>query len=252
MGFHHRKDRAGLAIHPDPEPSGTTGGSLPLSLFIPLGDSWWLRHGNGTSLEEHLAKRAGMLGLEYVHRLLQRPSESIAPGELYRSVNLPPDEAWWHRCQWDKHRDSLLYTDPGYKQSVRSRPLLSGYGHQDRLDREAVRDYRRRRRQCKETIEAAEKDGDHALAQGLNVELEFINATLARDTDRRGRSRRFEDADQERVRKAVGKAIREALDRLARAMPDLAACLRHRVRESERGFVYMPRGSEVCWVVSIT
>ncbi len=97
------------------------------------------------------------------------------------------------------------------------------------LDDTAKTQYRARLKALAEGLDAADASGDVALAGKLAAEQDTLLAELSHASGLGGRPRRLGDLS-ERARKTVGARIRDALGKLDRAHPDLAAHLRQSLR----------------------
>jgi hypothetical protein len=102
--------------------------------------------------------------------------------------------------------------------------LLKNPGHTD-LDEQARREYRRRMARLDAEIGDLQASGDSDRAALSIAEREWLAGELAAATGAGGRPRNFA-SDEERARIAVGKAIRRALDRIAKADTGIGAHLR--------------------------
>jgi hypothetical protein len=101
------------------------------------------------------------------------------------------------------------------------------------LDGTALRAYRNRLSTLEDGIDELESGGDAERASRLRVERDWLVAELSAATGITGRIRTFTDTE-ERARIAVGKAIRRAVQRIARADPVVGALLRARVQTGLR------------------
>jgi hypothetical protein len=97
------------------------------------------------------------------------------------------------------------------------------------LDPVARTEYRTRLRELHDEVEEAERMGDAERASALRAEFEFLSAELSAAIGLAGRPR-GQVSEAERARQSVTKAIRLAIDRIARHDRRLAEHLRHSVR----------------------
>jgi hypothetical protein len=97
------------------------------------------------------------------------------------------------------------------------------------LDGRAKAAYRQRLDVLRSELEEAERNHDGARATRLREEVEILSGELARSLGLGGRDRRSHDAS-ERARQAVAKAIKTAIDRIARNDASLGHHLRTCVR----------------------
>ena len=98
------------------------------------------------------------------------------------------------------------------------------------LDRRAVAEYRRRLAELESEVEDAEDAADLERAAHLRAERDFLVAELTAAFGLGGRPRPAAGDVDERLRKAVGARIRDALRRLDAVHPAAANHLRHSVR----------------------
>ncbi len=97
------------------------------------------------------------------------------------------------------------------------------------IDRDAIRQYRSRTVELRDSLAEAEAHHDLARAALIREELDFLAAELAAGCGLGGRERRTGDA-VERARKAVTWRIRHAVGRIEKAHPSLGAHLARSVR----------------------
>ncbi len=112
------------------------------------------------------------------------------------------------------------------------------------LDREALRQYRRRLSDLDEQLDAAEAKHDGALHAKCSTERDALLKELARATGLGGKPRRT-GSTTERARLNVTRTIRHAITYLATALPELAAHLDASVATGV-SCCYQPR-SNVAW-----
>lgn len=106
------------------------------------------------------------------------------------------------------------------------------------LDDQAKAAYRQRIRDLEADIEAAEEASDIGRAERARAELDFLVAELTAALGLGGRDR-VTGSPVERARVSVTKAIRRAVERIAKADPDLAVHLSESVRTG-RICIYVP------------
>ncbi|MEV4512259.1 hypothetical protein AB0K00_25255 [Dactylosporangium sp. NPDC049525] len=124
--------------------------------------------------------------------------------------------------------------------SLGGRNARAGGSTQPVLDRAAVQEYRRRLDHLRTRIEELE-DVDHVeRAAELRSERDWLVAELAAAAGLGGRTRQFSD-DRERARLAVGRAIRRAVARVARADPVVGGHLQRRIHTGNH-CLYRPGG----------
>ncbi|MGW1616675.1 hypothetical protein ACWCQZ_46165 [Streptomyces sp. NPDC002285] len=101
------------------------------------------------------------------------------------------------------------------------------------LDQAAIREYKHRLTRLRAEIDELESRDEHTRAAPARAERDWLMAQLASATGLAGRPRCFPE-DRERSRVAVGKAIRRALDRIAKADSVIGEQLRHTVHTGSR------------------
>jgi tetratricopeptide (TPR) repeat protein len=112
------------------------------------------------------------------------------------------------------------------------------------LDREALRQYRKRLADLDQELAEAEAHHDAAREARLGAEREALLAELARATGLGGRSRRI-GSSAEKARLNVTRTIRHAVKQLAEVAPKLAAHLDESITTGA-SCCYEPRG-DVSW-----
>jgi nucleoside-triphosphatase THEP1 len=126
---------------------------------------------------------------------------------------------------------ALLLARPGEQTHVRE--LCGGVTEQrdtgPLADRRAVAAYRRRLDELAEERDRAQAEGDAGRAGRTAAEREALLAELSAVTGIGGRPRRG-GSDTERMRKAVGNRVRQAVDRISEVHPELGRHLRASVR----------------------
>jgi hypothetical protein len=129
------------------------------------------------------------------------------------------------------HDIAALLSAPGTEMHVIDLLGVAGpkLGADPVLDELAKTQYKTRLRQLAEQLDTADARGDETLAHRLTAEQQALLAELTRASGLGGRSRRLGDAG-ERARKTVGARIRDALGKVERVHPDLAAHLRESLR----------------------
>jgi hypothetical protein len=88
------------------------------------------------------------------------------------------------------------------------------------LDRETIESYRKRLEDLSESLREAESFGDAARAEHARSEIDAIAAELSRGVGLGGRSRKTGSAI-ERARVNVQRRVRDAIRRIAAAIPEL-------------------------------
>jgi hypothetical protein len=150
-------------------------------------------------------------------------------------------ETW--RIEWGEHAAvvghsvgmthlAALVANPGAE--VPATELTSGHtvapvSGQPVLDDTALARYRDRLARLSADLDELESGGEHARAEQVRAERDWVLTELAGATGLAGRTRRFPD-EAERARIAVGKAIRRTLTRIQAADPVIGEHLRDAVR----------------------
>jgi hypothetical protein len=199
-----RADAADLGMHlPEdpPDPFASTAGSPQLRR---MGSHWRVVLGPRAVLVKNCR------GMNYLAVLVANPRQEITAAEL--AMGPPSGDA------------------PGIaKAHSTAQPLL---------DAEAVRQYRQRLAALEREVERCDALGDQERAIKVHEERDWLLAQLRSATGLAGRARSFAGAD-ERARIAVGKAIRRALDWIARADPVIGESLARTVHTGQRCY-YLP------------
>jgi hypothetical protein len=126
----------------------------------------------------------------------------------------------------DRDIHALELASPGAGHEASGAPDGGDAG--ELLDEEARAAYRERIDELRETITEAESFNDGARAERARSELEALTAELARATGLGGRARRAGSA-AERARVAVQRRVKDALERIEEAAPELGRHLAPRV-----------------------
>jgi hypothetical protein len=108
-------------------------------------------------------------------------------------------------------------------------PTLEAGGTGDAIDATARRRYQARLRELEEELDAADRDGDGAASERLQLERDALLAELSSSYGLGGRTRRRGDSS-ERARSAVTQRIRDAIGRIEAADATLGGHLRRSVR----------------------
>ena len=101
------------------------------------------------------------------------------------------------------------------------------------LDREAIREYRRRLAELRVEIDDLESRIEHARAAHARAERDWLTAQLAATAGLGNRVRAF-PTNRERARIAVGKAIRRAIDHIGARDRVIGEHLQHALRTGTR------------------
>ncbi|MBB5963190.1 hypothetical protein [Planomonospora venezuelensis] len=180
-------------------------GPPPAVLCRRRGHAWRLEWGGGTVLV------GDSVGMRHLAALIANPGREIPAIDLVTGP-VPPAEG-----------------------ALRGRTASD----QPVLDEQARQAYRRRLSEIQAEVDEYESLNDLARAAAARAERDWLLTELTAATGLRGRARTFAD-DQERARIAVGKAIRRALTRIARADPGIGEELQTTVRTGLR-CSYHPR-----------
>lgn len=132
----------------------------------------------------------------------------------------------------------------GHDEAFRARRDLGDAG--EVLDEHARREYRTRVGELRAELDDAERCNDLGRADGIRVELDAVEAQIRAAVGLGGRSRRVASG-HERLRVAVNKRIRLAIERIAAVDPEVGEHLRRSVRTGTH-CVYAPAaGEELEW-----
>ena len=174
----------------------------------PEGGTWHIQY-EGTDVHVPDLK-----GLWHLRELLARPHQPVVALSLVRAMSDAP----------------LATGDTG--------PVL---------DREAIRQYRRRLAELDEALDAAALGGDRKREAEWAAEREALIAELKRATGLGGRPRRS-GSPAEKARVNVTRTIRHAIGELASSAPDLAAHLEESIVTGVT-CCYEPRG-DIVWTTT--
>lgn len=158
-------------------------------VFQKKGQAWQVRYAGG---REFILLRSK--GAAYLHILLANPGTPISATKLASTIALRPIDH-----------------------------LLGDAG--DASDEDALTAYRARCEELQEDLEEAKANNDIGREEKIREEIQEIAEHIKRDTGLRGKPRKA-SSDRERVRKAVGNAIRRARNEIAKYDKDLADHLR--------------------------
>ncbi len=183
-----------------------------------------------TGLVRLATQRLAALGIEVSPRPEDAPFSFTAEGEYWSVI---------YRGQTYRLRDSLglqylarLTATPGrsfhaLELSGADAPVDAGDAG-ELLDHTARAAYAARARALREELDEAESQNDTGRAERARIELEFLNAELARAVGLGGRARRAGGAS-ERARSAVQRRIKHGLDRIRECCPEFAEFLSARL-----------------------
>lgn len=190
-------------------------------IFKRQGDVWDVSFGGASAFVRH------KLGLSYIHILLSRPNRSISSLELQMVVN-------------------RTYEDGVSKNAGEVRCLRGNDAESSEiLDHTALRSYKERLDSIKRDLEQAESNRDYGRHEALTKEKEDILEQLRLARGLAGRQRGF-PSGEERARKSISEAIRNAIRTLREHHQKLALYLEARV---DRGRSCCYRGDGVEWEV---
>lgn len=193
---------------PAPAIEPPTAASLGRNVFRKKGQrAWEVRFAGGRDFVVTRTK-----GASYLHILLSNPRVPMPATKLASMVALAPEEY-----------------------------MLGSAGEDS--DREAISAYKARCQDLQEDLEEARRNNDEARQALIEGELAKLAAQIKRDQGLGGRLRKEAD-DRERVRKAVGIAIKRAVQEIAREDKGLAAHLRSPTLKCGLNPCYDPRDSD--------
>jgi cytochrome c553 len=172
------------------------------SLFLRQNDYWSIRHrGHTTCLK---ATR----GLQCLALLLRHPGREFHVNELLASVVQAPVAA-------------QAITARGCPREARERLVAAGlYDGCPRLDAQAKAEYKRRLDDLRHELNEAEQLNDPARMAQAQDEMSAIAHHLASAVGLGGRDRKS-SSEAERARCAVTKRIKQSIQKIAEAIPDL-------------------------------
>jgi hypothetical protein len=159
---------------------------------------WWT-----VAFDGQTVRLKELKGFHYLRRLLANPSRELHVLELVAGA--------------------------GGATAAREDGLGTGSGAEAVLDPEAKSAYRRRIDELREEIDEADAFADDVRAARARAELDALEQELARALGLGGRDRRL-SSEAERARINVTRALRAAIDRIARTHPRLGEHLRTLVR----------------------
>ncbi|MDR7453677.1 MAG: AAA family ATPase [Armatimonadota bacterium] len=196
---------------PTTAPAGAVAVPATRNVLRREGDYWTLIY------EGSVVRVRDTKGLRHLSRLL------TAPGREFHAVDLEAADA--------------QAGAPGRRSAARAvagvleeRPDLGDAG--EMLDARAKAEYRSRLQELRVELDEAEAFNDPARVAKVKEEMDFLVAELARAVGLGGRDRRAA-SHAERARLNVTRAIRAALDNIARGHPALGRHLRATVRTGQ-------------------
>ncbi|MEE9269758.1 MAG: hypothetical protein V3V49_05795 [Candidatus Krumholzibacteria bacterium] len=169
------------------------------SIFRKDGDYWTLKYdGKKVRLKD-------IKGMNYISHLL------LYPNQKFRALEL---------TQLFSKGTGVINAKPSDFDA--DQPVVTGLGNAGPiLDSKAKEEYRERLNTLQKEREDAEKDSDQARLSKINEEAELLISQLGGAYGLGGRGRKALD-NEENVRKAVSKSIKEAIKRIGRSHPTLA------------------------------
>lgn len=180
---------------------------LEEAVFIKQGDYWTIRYRGQTAILK--ATR----GLDYLCYLLRQPTLDVHVSELLPTPNDLPAPALLGRFL-DAGGDAVTAGLQG------AWPIL---------DSHAKAEYKRRIDELRKDIEEAKRFNDSYRAARANTEMDAIAEQLSAAVGLGGRDRRA-SSDAERARSAVTKRIKEAINKVGKAIPLLGCHLAARIK----------------------
>jgi non-specific serine/threonine protein kinase len=185
------------ALADRPAPKANEG-----SLFLRQNDYWTIRHRGRTACLK--ATR----GLQCLALLLRHPGREFHVSELLASVVEAPVAA-------------QAITARGCPREARERLVAAGlYDGCPRLDAQAKAEYQRRLDDLRHELNEAEQFNDPARMTQAQDEMSAIAHHLASAVGLGGRDRKT-SSEAERARCAVTKRIKQSIQKIAEAIPDL-------------------------------
>lgn len=195
---------------PDEPHNGSTAIVCGDYIFRKKGQVWALRFAGG---EEQILLPSK--GAAYLHILLSNP------GTPFSAIDLA--------CRVARRRQEYALSDAGEK-----------------IDQEAMTAYKARYAELEEEMEEAKTNNDSGQKQRVQSEMTALAAEIQKAKDRGGKLKKDSD-DRERVRKAVGNAIRTAVKAIAQFDKRMAEHLKTPRLCCGNNPMYMPTDG-VVWV----
>ena len=181
------------------------------SAFIREGDYWTIRY------QGHAAILKATRGLDCLRYLLRHPGREIHVSELLASL---PDAS---AAASAVHASGSLFGDGGQF-------IIAGLNDTGPvLDAQAKAEYKCRLNELRQDAEEAERFNDPVRAAKAHDEMDGIARQLAAAVGLGGRDRRAA-SEADRARSAATKRIKEAIHRIAEAIPPLGHHLAARIK----------------------
>jgi predicted ATPase len=225
------KDR-GSAEH---QAESASRGAVPsqTGVFARSGEYWTLGYG-GSSFPLKDVK-----GLSYVQRLLQHP------GDEFHALDLLSGPG----AGTTSERTSVETRESSLPVGITIRPGLTGDAG-ELLDAQAKQDYKRKLLELREELEDQRERGNHARAEEVETEIEFLARELTRAVGLGGRDRRAGSA-AERARLNATRAIKGALQKVSERDASLGQLLERTIRTGSFCSYVPDRHAPVSWQFSV-
>lgn len=173
--------------------TSNAGATSATAVFANVGDYWTLAY-SGAKFSLKDSK-----GLSYIQRLLRHPGEEFHALDLLSGAGPVVELA-------DAEMTAL---------TNEATVSVRGAGDAgEMLDAQAKREYKRRLLELSETLDDLRERGEHARAEAVESELDFLKREIARAIGLGGRDRRAGSA-AERARLNVTRAIKGAVQKIA-------------------------------------
>lgn len=225
---------AGLRKAGGPEPPERPGfDQIGENQFHREGEMWVLRFRGGRAFGMKPQK-----GLDYIRELLRRPGETLSAFVLRDTCDGGPISAG--TAEEKVGRDTSGFaTTPDGRLSLSSRPSSSTLA----VDQKTIDSIRREIRRLQESRDEAAEFGHDDEVLRLEQEIEKCAAYLKESVGLGGSARR-EGPEQKRARDAVSKAVKRAVQDLARHSEPLADHLKENL---DLGFFLRYRRTGISW-----
>jgi len=180
------------------------------NVFCKQGHVWVVKYqGNFTLLNDER-------GMSHIHRLLQKPNDTISAIELYRSTEGPGQETL----------------------------SIDSFTLQDVVDEATLRSCNERLSEITSELEEAESNNDLGTVQRLSEQREAIQKYIRQSQMLSGQSTTFSDT-ADKARKAVSNAIKRALGSIEKEIPALYLHLKNSINAGTQ-LVYQPE-TKIPW-----
>lgn len=207
-------------------------------VFKLRGEMWQLRFPDGDDVKEGWYPNWD--GLAYYAYLIDCDGRDVPALELKHHRHPPPSNT---------HRDRarLLSAEAEAADGSGDGPVSYGSFRSQPI-REELRAIYEEMRACREQIDDARQDGDNSVAAAAEQKLEELQQRLEADPDFKEKTKYFRNTSpSQKAKRAVWKAMKEALAKVARSMPRLAQHLEAATVSRPNTLAYRPAGPVPHW-----